>query len=428
MTSTILFEIISIQILLYLLYWLLLSRDTFFSLQRNYLLTALIFSHCIPFLSFPIFGDGPLLYSTQLDTFNLLSSGLSEQYESIKTSSSSFIGLSLLLIYMTGLSWKSRGLWQSWIWIRNLEKGAQVQYFEGVKVLYTQLDHPPFSTLGKIYLPKYRKGQSDEHLMILRHEQSHVQLNHSMDLCLLEILSCLFWFNPILLFYRRSLITIHEYQADEAVLIHTDIQLYGQKLIEQSICAKELPGVHYFFTSQIKNRIKMMTKKRSNDSSKWKYIAVIPAFFALFFTIACEKEAVMDPTEEIVIEIEGEEIISQVDTQASLIKCESEESKDVAACTMSELMQFLGSNLKYPTSAQDAGLEGKVMASFVISSTGTMKDIAIKKSLSKDCDEEVIRVLQELAKSQKWQAAEKDGQPVATELILPVAFKLGQVF
>ena len=53
-----------------------------------------------------------------------------------------------------------------------------------------------------------------------------------------------------------------------------------------------------------------------------------------------------------------------------------------------------------------------------------MKDIAIKRSLSKDCDAEVIRVLEEMAKSQSWNAAQKDGQSVASEMMLPVAFKL----
>lgn len=424
MTLTILIEILCLQGLLYLLYWFLLRGDTFFHLQRSYLLTALIFSQFIPFLSIPILGDSPLLYSTQLETFEFLSSGLSEQYELIQIVSPSYWGFLLLFIYVAGLTWKSRGLWQSLTWIRSLEKGAHIQYFEGVKVLYTQQEHPPFSALEKIYLPKQKGRGLDERLMVLRHEQSHVQLNHSLDLCLLEILSCLYWFNPILFFYRRSLITIHEYQADEAVLIHTDIQLYGQKLIEQSICAKELPGVHYFFTSQIKNRIKMMTKKRSNDSTKWKYIAVIPVFFALFCTIACEKEELMETPEEIITEIEEKKVEGKVDQQASLLSCNKMDSKDLTSCTMTGIMQFLGSNLKYPTSAKDSGLEGKVIASFVISSTGTMKDIAIKRSLSKDCDEEVIRVLEEMAKSQSWNAAQKDGKSVASEMMLPVAFKL----
>ena len=99
MNSTILIEIIGIQCLLYLLYWFLLRGDTFFHLQRGFLLTALIFSHCIPFLSVPLLGDSPLLYSTQLETFELLGSGLSEQYKLMQVLSPSYWSILLLLAF-----------------------------------------------------------------------------------------------------------------------------------------------------------------------------------------------------------------------------------------------------------------------------------------------------------------------------------------
>ena len=169
----------------------------------------------------------------------------------------------------------------------------------------------------------------------------------------------------------------------------------------------------------------MMTKKRSKTSTKWKYALAIPVFLSLFFTVACEKDALVEERPEVAEDLSiVEEIVSQVDQQASLLNCDTKEAQNAASCTTNEIMQFLMTNLEYPKAAKDAGLEGKVIASFVISSTGTMKDIAIKRSLSKDCDEEVIRVLEEMAKSQSWNAAQKDGQSVASEMMLPVAFKL----
>ena len=61
---------------------------------------------------------------------------------------------------------------------------------------------------------------------------------------------------------------------------------------------------------------------------------------------------------------------------------------------------FFSENLKYPDKARKNSLEGKVIVQFIVDSLGKIRDIEIIKSLRKDCDDEVIRVISRPSKSQ----------------------------
>jgi len=87
----------------------------------------------------------------------------------------------------------------------------------------------------------------------------------------------------------------------------------------------------------------------------------------------------------------------------------------------SELNRFLYANLKYPDEDKDMGIAGRVIAQFVIDKTGKVSNIKIVKSLSNNCDKEVIRVLNLMP---KWIPARREGVPVAVFFMLPVQFKL----
>ena len=87
----------------------------------------------------------------------------------------------------------------------------------------------------------------------------------------------------------------------------------------------------------------------------------------------------------------------------------------------SEFMKWLTKNLKYPASAQQRKVKGKVVAQFVINKDGSVSDLEVVEHLDKACDQEVLRVLRMMP---KWQAGVMDAKPCRTKVCIPVVFNL----
>ena len=86
------------------------------------------------------------------------------------------------------------------------------------------------------------------------------------------------------------------------------------------------------------------------------------------------------------------------------------------------LMKYMIENLKYPKDLEKQGAEGKVFVKFTISKNGNVKDVqTVKTSGYEAFDAEAVRVIQNM---QSWKPATKDGKNVATEMTLPIVFKL----
>jgi protein TonB len=87
----------------------------------------------------------------------------------------------------------------------------------------------------------------------------------------------------------------------------------------------------------------------------------------------------------------------------------------------SEMYKFLGKNLKYPTAAQRANIQGKVFLSFIVEKDGSITDIETMKGIGFGCDEEAMRVVKLMP---KWIAGKQNGRNVRVKFTIPVFFKL----
>lgn len=86
-----------------------------------------------------------------------------------------------------------------------------------------------------------------------------------------------------------------------------------------------------------------------------------------------------------------------------------------------EMMKYLGKNIRYPAAAQRAGVEGLVVLSFVVSSTGEISDIQVVKQLGAGTDEEAVRVVKSMP---KWTPGKQNGRAVPVRYTLPVRFTI----
>ena len=87
-----------------------------------------------------------------------------------------------------------------------------------------------------------------------------------------------------------------------------------------------------------------------------------------------------------------------------------------------EFYKYIAENLKYPESAKEKGIEGKVYIQMVIDTDGSITDVKAVKGIGYGCDEEAVRVISE---APAWQPAEQRGKKVKQKIVVPIAFTLG---
>ena len=86
-----------------------------------------------------------------------------------------------------------------------------------------------------------------------------------------------------------------------------------------------------------------------------------------------------------------------------------------------ELMKYIADHLKYPTIAQENGVEGRVICQFVGSSDGRVRDAKVVKTLDPYCDKEAIRVIMSMP---KWIPGKQNGKAVSVKYTVPIVFRL----
>ena len=85
------------------------------------------------------------------------------------------------------------------------------------------------------------------------------------------------------------------------------------------------------------------------------------------------------------------------------------------------LVQYIASHLKYPTVAQENGIQGRVLVSFVVGVDGYVEDVQVIKGVEPMLDKEALRVIQSLP---RWTPGNQQGKPVRVKYTVPVTFAL----
>jgi protein TonB len=109
-----------------------------------------------------------------------------------------------------------------------------------------------------------------------------------------------------------------------------------------------------------------------------------------------------------------------------------EEAEEVQIFTVVESMpsfpggeaariQYLNDNIKYPQMARESGIQGRVFVTFVVEKNGSVTDVKVLRGIGGGCDEEAIRVIQNMP---KWEPGKQRGKPVRVQFNMPILFKL----
>lgn len=90
-------------------------------------------------------------------------------------------------------------------------------------------------------------------------------------------------------------------------------------------------------------------------------------------------------------------------------------------CSDTQLLAYMYKHIRYPAQARELGIEGTVVAEFIVEKDGSTTSISILRSLSGSCDREVLDVIGTLP---KWLPGKQNGRPVRILFRVPVKFRL----
>lgn len=262
-------------IVYYLFYKLLMSRETFHRFNRVALVSLLVLSFVLPLCESLVKGTGTGEGLVALEGMLMMATGV-EDAEAAQIPTSHILIGALMLFYLLGVVTFTLRSFISYLSLaKQLRKGERQTLNDGSILCLHEEQIAPFSWMH--YIVASRKDIEESGVAILCHELGHIHNHHTFDLILTEVALILQWFNPAIWLMRRELQTIHEYEADEAVLDYgIDAKSYQLLLIKKAAGSRLQSITNSLHQSSIKKRITMMLKKKSNPWARAKYLLAVP--------------------------------------------------------------------------------------------------------------------------------------------------------
>ena len=324
--------------LLYLAYWLVLRKETYFNFNRLFLVGSFVLTLGVPLLHINFFiPEGSSLENSARSIVQFRSyyeevvrvidadfgiepgsrhsyernstggpghmeegmipsekahstkqSGLGSDYNSVNKGFAANLSFAriLLIIYICGVIYFLARFVYLVIRLYRLAKQNSVTRQNGFRMVEIKEDISPFSFFHFLFINN-GSFNNTEFQQVLEHEKAHIRQRHSMDHLFAHGLAVFQWFNPFAWQISKALKTTHEYIADRQVL-DQGIELidYQSLLLRQVIGYHSVELVNNFNLKPIKKRIAMMNKHRSGIPAKLKALLVIPFAIIVFFLFA----------------------------------------------------------------------------------------------------------------------------------------------
>lgn len=356
-------------VIFYVFYKLLLDKETYFMMNRLYLIISGLLSLTIPFLRPEWFVKQPVTQQIKIsvDQLNMMMAQVTVSPDEAAPFNwgqlAGGIYLFGLLFFLFRFIFQLAAVKKL---IKNRPAGVAFTFFRK-KVIDQNLPG-----LDTIYL----------------HEEIHSRQLHTLDVLFFETLAVLVWCNPIVYLYKATVKNIHEYLADEeAARFQGDKESYAMLILSKAFGIDQNALTNSFFNkSLIKKRIFMLHKERSKKIAILKYGLFLPLFAAtLLFSSATisrneELKAVAEKITAPVIEIPG----PPADGVNFLMP------KNKTADSWTAFYKYLSKSIRYPLSAFENELQGNTMVKFKISN-GEINGISVTTPLGLGCDAQVMK-------------------------------------
>lgn len=289
-------QVIIFQLVFLLIYEFWLQKETFFNLNRGYLLATPLMSFLIPFIRisslqetapamvFQNISDNTVIWLPEVFI------GGSPQNEQLAISSATAPNMNWwLIIYIIGVVIALGVFFYKLYRLEKLSKSSRLIQDKYFKIYEIPNSNAAFTYFESLYIGAQISEKERE--QIITHELVHLHQKHGLDLILFEFLKIAFWFNPMVYLYQSRLATLHEFIADENTVRKTGKKSYFEGLLNTAFGTSNISFTNQFFNhSLIKKRIIMLQKNKSNSISKFKFLIIIPLMLAMLTYVACSED------------------------------------------------------------------------------------------------------------------------------------------
>jgi hypothetical protein len=409
--------------ILYLFYWLLLRNETYFRWNRWYLVITIIVSILLPLMEITYSEPMPEGFANLLDPVLVTGSPvILEEFPERSTINVFF------LAYIGGVVFFALRFISGLVRIAYIYNRFPRVKADGFKVILLDTDFAPFTFFNLLFISKKDFNNKAVEEMII-HESAHRDDYHSLDILMLELITIIQWFNPLVWALRRSLKSEHEFIADKKVLSagYNTVD-YQRMLFEKSLGISSLVLTNDFNYSLLKKRLKMMSSK-SNSYARYKYLMALPILLISLFLLTINVESYAQ---------EDNKIYEKVEVMPEYING-----------GVKGLMKDVFQNIRYPESARSQGISARIFVEFVVDREGKVtlpkiarnervervnKEIVVvgygnedvenpkhEKIAKADLEAESIRVVSRLG---DFKPGMNEGKPVLVAFTIPIQFIL----
>jgi len=287
-------QTILFQLIFLLAYDLFHKKDTFFTVNRVYLLVTSFFSLVLPFIKVKSIQETiPDNYVVNLPTVFIGESTLNNSAVEVATSASAQIADInwWLVLYSIGVSVTILLFIRKIVIIRSLKKNSIKGHINKYPVRILQDSKDAFTFWNTIYLGNQLSEEEKDQILV--HEIVHLKQRHTLDLIWFEMIKIFFWFNPMVYIYHSRIVALHEYISDASAIKLLGKREYYEQLLNTNFQTKNVKFVNNFFNHKLlKKRIVMLQKSKSKANAKLKYLAIVPLLAIMVTFTAFSQKAV----------------------------------------------------------------------------------------------------------------------------------------
>ncbi|HEY9047347.1 MAG TPA: TonB family protein [Ohtaekwangia sp.] len=281
------------------LYSVLLRNETDFRLKRGYLLFAIVASVVLPLFHFhtteqvmPSLGD--IMPPNWLPEVTIVANGTTTAPDTTPVYD---VWYYLNIVYIAGvLLFLIVFLWRLSQLLMMVYKATAYQY-EKFLIIESNENRSAFSFFRFIFIGQVDQLSGHEKQQIIEHESVHARQLHSIDILLVNLLSIFFWFNPVVILYKKIFVQLHEFEADARAVANQDVNEYCSLLAKVALLSADFKLANHFSNSLTVKRIEMMRTIKSKIKG-WKIAAILCVLPAVFFVVSCQDQ-VMNEAQDI---------------------------------------------------------------------------------------------------------------------------------
>lgn len=275
-------KVILLSAIFWLYYKVFLEGKEFHLYNRFYLLLTIICSLFLPIIRVDWFTISPK-NAMLFDFIHLVNGSEQMLVSSPEASSINPLMYLFMLIGLVSILLLGKFVY-SIIKISQIKQKFPVEKHPTYDLVLTDLEFAPFTFFKNLFWNTRLDVNTSNGKKIYLHELAHITQGHTIDRIFVQIIKTIFWFNPIFYLIHREIILIHEYLADQKAIADKDSAAFAQMLLDQHFFQSNIQGISPFFSSTIKKRLHMITKKHPTKFSYARRVWALPLFLLVAFT------------------------------------------------------------------------------------------------------------------------------------------------